>query len=121
MIDRLIEIGTCYGMEIKNTKLMIISRQLSLVQNIIDRKQLENVEYIKYFGITRRQMIQGAREIKSIISAVKSAFSKKTDFTSNLNLTLRKKLVKSYVWSIVLCGAETFDTLEIRSEITGKF
>jgi len=60
-------------------------------------------------------MIQGAREIKSIISAVKSVFSKKMVFTSNLHLTLRKKLVKSYVWSIVLYGAETFDTLEIRS------
>ena len=66
-------------------------------------------------------MIQGTREITSVICAVKSEFSKKTVFTSNLYVTLRKELVKSYIWSIALCGAETFDTLEIRSEIPGKF
>jgi hypothetical protein len=29
-------------------------------------------------------------------------------FTSTLELKLRKKLVKCYIWSIVLCGAETW-------------
>jgi hypothetical protein len=39
----------------------------------------------------------------------KAAFNKKkTLFTSTLNLELRKKLVKCYVWSIVLYGAETW-------------
>ena len=31
----------------------------------------------------------------------------KTVFTTTLDLNLRKKLVKCYVWSIALCGAET--------------
>jgi hypothetical protein len=66
-------------------------------------------------------MFQDTREIKTIISAVKSSFSKKSPFTSNLHLTLRKKLVKSYVWIVAFYGAETFDTLEIRSKINGKF
>ena len=39
----------------------------------------------------------------------KAAFNKKrTLFTSTLDLELRKKLVKCYVWSIVLYGAETW-------------
>jgi hypothetical protein len=39
----------------------------------------------------------------------KAAFSKKkTLFTSTLDLELRKKLVKCYVWSIALYGAETW-------------
>jgi hypothetical protein len=29
-------------------------------------------------------------------------------FTSILDLELRKKLVKCYIWSIALCGAETW-------------
>jgi hypothetical protein len=29
-------------------------------------------------------------------------------FTSKLELNLRKKLVKCYVWSVALCGAETW-------------
>jgi len=39
----------------------------------------------------------------------KAAFNnKRTIFTSTLDLELRKKLVKCYVWSIALCGAETW-------------
>jgi hypothetical protein len=39
----------------------------------------------------------------------KTAFNKKrTLFTSTLDVGLRKKLVKCYVWSIALCGAETW-------------
>ena len=36
----------------------------------------------------------------------KVAFNKKTTlFTSKLDLDLRKKLVKCYIWSMALCGA----------------
>jgi len=39
----------------------------------------------------------------------KAAFNKKrTYFTSTLDLELRKKLVKCYIWSITLYGAETW-------------
>jgi hypothetical protein len=39
----------------------------------------------------------------------KAALSKKkTVFTSESDLNLRKKLMKCYVWSITLCGAETW-------------
>ena len=39
----------------------------------------------------------------------KAAFNKKrTLFTSTLDLDLRKKLVKCYIWSIALYGAETW-------------
>jgi len=38
----------------------------------------------------------------------RAAFTKKRIlFTSTLDLELRKKLVKCYIWSIALCGAET--------------
>jgi len=52
MIDKLIEIGSCYGMEmnVEKTKVMRISRQPSPVTIMIDQKQLENVECFKYLG-----------------------------------------------------------------------
>jgi len=52
MIDKLIEIGRCYGMEmnVEKTKVMRISRQPFPVKIITDQKQLENVESFKYFG-----------------------------------------------------------------------
>jgi hypothetical protein len=49
------------------------------------------------------------REIKSRIAMAKAAFNKKKNFfTSKLELNLRKKLVKCYIWSVALCGAETW-------------
>ena len=46
-------------------------------------------------------------EIKSIVDTAKAAFNtKRAVFTSTLDLDLRKKLMKCYIWSIALCGAE---------------
>jgi len=78
MIDNLIEIGRCYGMEInvEKTKVMRIPRQPSPLTIMIDEKQLENVEYFKYLG----SMLNDGRftcEIKSRIAMEKAAFSKK--------------------------------------------
>jgi len=43
------------------------------------------------------------------IAMAKAALNKKrTLFTSTLDLELRKKLVKCYIWSIALYGAETW-------------
>jgi len=48
-------------------------------------------------------------EIKSRIAMAKAAFNKKRAvFTSTLDLELRKTLMKCYIWSIALNGAETW-------------
>ena len=49
-------------------------------------------------------------EIKSRIAMAKAAFNKKKNlfFTSKLDLNLRKRLVRCYVWSIALYVAETW-------------
>jgi hypothetical protein len=71
-----------------------------------DQKQLENVEYFNYLGSMITNDAKRTREIKSRISMAKAAFNKKTLFTSKLNLNLRKKIVKYYIWSVALHGAE---------------
>jgi hypothetical protein len=44
-------------------------------------------------------------EMKSRIAMTKAAFSKKRVlFTSKMDVELRKKLVKCYIWSIALYG-----------------
>jgi hypothetical protein len=48
------------------------------------------------------------REIKSRIAMAKTALNKNTLFTYKLDLNLKKKLVKCYIWSIAFCGAETW-------------
>jgi hypothetical protein len=48
-------------------------------------------------------------EIKSRNAMAKAAFNKKRAlFTSEMDLELRKKLVKCYIWSIALYDAETW-------------
>jgi len=92
MIEKLIEIGSCYGMEmnVEKTKVMRISRQPSPVTIMIDQKQLESVECFKYLGSLLTNDGRCVREIKSRIAMAKAAFSKKkTLFTSKLDLTLR--------------------------------
>jgi len=70
---------------------------------------LENVECYKYFGSMLTNDGRCTREIKSRIAMAKAAFSKKkTLFTSKLDLNLRKKLIKCYIWSVALYGAETW-------------
>ena len=50
IIERLIEIGRCYGMEMNVEKPNIrkISKQPSIIEIMMDQKQLENVEYLYY-------------------------------------------------------------------------
>jgi hypothetical protein len=52
MIDKLIETGRCYGMEmnVEETKVLRISRQSSPVKIVINQKRLENVESFTYLG-----------------------------------------------------------------------
>jgi len=68
-----------------------------------------NVEFFKYLGSILTNVGRYTCEIKCRIAMAKAAFNKKRAlFTSTLDLELRKKLVKCYIWSIALCGAESW-------------
>jgi hypothetical protein len=120
MIDRIIEIGRRYGMEInaERTRVMRISRQPYPMQTMIGQKQLENVEYFNCLGSMITYDANCTREIKSRIAMAKAAFKKKnkkkkkqkkkkTLFTSKLDSKLGKVLVKYYICSMALYGAGT--------------
>jgi hypothetical protein len=52
----------------------------------------------------------------------KAASNKKMAlFTNTLDLELRKKLVKCYIWRITLYGAETWTLRAVDQESAGKF
>ena len=90
----------------EGTEVMRISRQSFPLQTVIDQEQLEKWNIFNCFGSL---IINGARYTREIISRIaveKAAFSTKT-FSSKLDLKLRKKLVKFYIWSIAFYSAET--------------
>jgi hypothetical protein len=61
-------------------------------------------------------------EIKSRIAMAKAEFNKKkTLFTSKLDLNLRKKLIKFYIWSIALYGAETWTLRKVYQKYLESF
>jgi hypothetical protein len=104
------------------TKVMRISRQPSPIKIMINQKQLENVEYFNYLGSMITNDARCTREIKSRISIATAAFNKKkTLFTSKLDLNLEKKLVKSYIWSIALYGAETWTLRKVDQKYLESF
>ena len=52
----------------------------------------------------------------------KAAFNKKeTFFSSKLNLHLKRKLVKFYIWSTTLCGAVTWTLREVDQKYLESF
>jgi hypothetical protein len=110
MIDKLTAVGRCYGTEMDvEKKVMRISRQPRPVKLTINQKQLENVDSFKHLGSMLTNDGKCIYEIKSRIAIEKAAFNKKRAlFTSKMDLKLRKKLVKCYIWSIALNGAETW-------------
>jgi hypothetical protein len=121
MIDKLIEIGGCYVMEmnVEKIKVMRISRKPFLVKIMIDQKQLENVDSFKYLGSNLTNDGRCTCEIACRIAMAKATFNKKRAlFTSTLDLELRMKLVNlehSFIW----CW--NVDASGRRSKTPGKF
>jgi hypothetical protein len=111
MMDKLEKTGKEYGMEIniEKSKVMRISKKQKPLQIKVGGQKLENVEQFKHLGSLVTKDAYCTKEIRARIAMAKAAFTKKTPlFTGKLSLELRKKLVKCYIWSIALYGAETW-------------
>jgi hypothetical protein len=82
----LIEHNICYGMEInvKKTEVMRIARPPSLVQIMINQKQLQNMEYFRYLG---SMVTNDARRTREIKSKTKAVFKKRKNFFLPANWT----------------------------------
>jgi hypothetical protein len=72
-----------------------------------DQRELENVEYFRHFRSMITNDTRCICEIKSMVAMSKSAFNrKKTFFHQQTGHKFKKKLVKCYIWSMALHGAE---------------
>jgi hypothetical protein len=106
MIDKLTEIGRCCEMEMnveKNKIIMRISRQPFPVKLMIEKKNWRMCGIFKYLGSMLTNDGRHTCAIKYRIAVAKAAFNKKRAlFMSRLDLELRKKVLKCYIWSIAL-------------------
>jgi putative IMPACT (imprinted ancient) family translation regulator len=93
---------------------MRISREQSPVEIMIGQKQLQNLEHFNYLSNIITNDARYTGEIKSTIAIEKAAFNrKKALFTSKLDLDLRKKLIKCYIWSVAIYYIENWTFREI--------
>ena len=105
----------------EKTRIMGISTKPSAVQITVYQKQPNNLEYFNYLVSMITNGARCRREIKSGIFTAKVAFNKKFLFTSKLDSNLRKRLVKRYIWSIVLYCAENWTYRKVDKKYFGSF
>jgi hypothetical protein len=88
---------------------MRISRQPFALKIMIDQKQPENVESYKYLGSVLTNDGKCTCEFKSRIAMAKLHSTRRGLFLlACWNYKMRKKLVKCYIWSVALYGADTW-------------
>ena len=77
MIDRLIEVGRCYGMEMTGKSKVIRILKHPFPVHVMINKKRENVEYFKFFHSVITNDTRCTRGIISRIAMAKAAFNKK--------------------------------------------
>jgi len=112
IMDSLHETAERYGMKIniKKTKVMRVSRKGGRKVSIkIEGNQIEQVQNFKYLGSNMSEEGRCETEVKIRIAMAKEAFSKRKElFTRNVKKGIKKKLVKTLVWTTLLYGSETW-------------
>jgi uncharacterized protein (DUF1919 family) len=110
------------GDERGKTMVMRMSKQPYRVQVIFNQKQLKNLKFFKYLGNMTTNSARCTHEIKDRIAMAKAEFKKKIIFfTSKVDLSLSKKLAKSYIWSRTLHGAEMWTFRQVDQKYLKNF
>ena len=112
IMDNLNVVSQSYGMKInvKKTKVMVISRKRTgPVTVTLNGERIEQVVKFCYLGSWVTEDGRCDTEIKSRIAMAKTAFKRMKELlTKNMSLSVKKKIVKAVVWSVLLYGSETW-------------
>ena len=112
LMNGLVKAAEEYGMKVnvKKTKTMIISKTGNKTVDItIGQHKVEQVQQFKYLGATITDDGRCEQEIRCRIAMAKQAYTRnKNILESKMELSLRKRLVKSLVWPVLLYGCETW-------------
>ena len=120
MMNNVNEVGKLYNMKMnaKKTKAMVISRNESKpkVHIEVDGTAVEQVGSFNYLSQTVSDDGRCVGEIKERIGITKTIFSKMRDVlkSTKIPLNTRKRILRCYVWSTLLYGAETRTITKVR-------
>ena len=105
---------------IEKIKVMKICKSGNGAINInVKGQQLEQVERFKYLGSVIQSNGKNNNEIRTRIAMAKAAFTKRKELlTKGLDKRIKKRIIKTCVWSVALYGCETWTiTQENRKKI----
>lgn len=113
LIDRVVSIGREYGLDLnaKKTKTMIISKNSNVdAQFYAEDTLLQRVESFYYLGCYLNESWDHSKEVRIRIERARSSFyrMKKVLCSLSLNLQLRLRVLRCYVFSILYYGAEAW-------------
>ena len=112
LMNKLNEVAEEFGMSIniKKTKIMRISKSDARKFEIkVNGQCLEQVSQFKYLGSTITEDGRCQKEVRIRIATAKEAFNKRKCLLSRkMNRQLKKRIIKSLIWSVALYGAETW-------------
>src|SRR6476659_2256420 len=95
---------------IKKTKTKVVSRNGGERVNItVEGQSVEQVSKFRYLGSLISEDGRCLDNVKTRIGMAKNAFNKRKELlTRSIRVDLRKRLVKTLVWLVVLYGCETW-------------
>uniref|UniRef100_A0A8D8SH15 Craniofacial development protein 2 n=1 Tax=Cacopsylla melanoneura TaxID=428564 RepID=A0A8D8SH15_9HEMI len=113
LMDNITYHSNQYGLNInvKKTKFMIISKnKITGSQLYINQTAIERVKQYTYLGTIINEDWQNSQEIKSRIGKAKSTFNRMSTFfkTHNLSLDIKVRLLRCYIFSVLLYGVESW-------------
>src|SRR6476619_4083782 len=112
LIDSLNTTAKHYDMKsnIKKTKVMVVSKNGGERVNItVEGQSVEQVSKFRYVGSLISEDDRCLDDVKTRIGMAKEAFNKRKELlTRSIRVDLRKRLVKTLVWPVVLYGCETW-------------
>ena len=112
LMDGLSASAKKYDMKVngKKTKTMLVSKNRGgLVKITVDGQLLEQVNKFKYLGVWMMEDGRCDTEVKIRIAMARYAFCKiKELLTKSMSREVKKKIIKTLVWSVMLYGCETW-------------
>lgn len=121
VMNKLKDTAQRYNMKINvaKTKAMVVSKKGgSTVTIMVDGKRIEQVKKFKYLGATLTEDGKCLEDVKGRIAAAKNAFNNRKELlTKRMSKAVKKRIIKSLIWSVALYGCETWT---LREEEIGK-
>lgn len=118
LMNKITEVSSSYGLDINanKTKVIIITKEQisSNAQIIVNQVRIERVTQCQYLGTCINESWDNSQEVKCRIAIARNVFNNMSSVFKSHNLTLdtKTRLLKCYVFSVLLYGVEAWTLTE---------